>query len=435
MYKKISGELIDFIKNSPSCYHVIANFGAMLEDAGFVRLAENKAWDVKPGGRYYFVRNDSSVIAFKIPEREFVSFQIVASHSDSPTFKVKEKAELGSEGHYVRLNTEKYGGMIYAPWLDRPLSVAGRVIVKKGNRLVAKLVNVDRDLLVIPNMAIHMNRKINDGYVYNPQKDLLPLFACGQAADDFDRIVAEAAKVDAEDIVSKDLFLYSRLPGTIWGGNEEFISSGKLDDLQCAYTSMRAFIDGENPKSVTMCCVFDNEEVGSNTMQGADSTMLSDCMERISFCLGKNAEMHKAAVSGSFLISADNAHAVHPALGEKADPTNRPYINEGIVIKYNANQKYTTDAVSAAVFKEICDRAGAPYQTFANRSDEPGGSTLGNISTAHVSVSSVDIGLPQLAMHSPYETAGVKDTGFMVKALTEYYNTFIEKTEDGVVLK
>lgn len=435
MYKKISGELIDFIKNSPSCYHVIANFGAMLEHAGFVRLLENKAWDVKPGGRYYFVRNDSSVIAFKIPEREFVSFQIVASHSDSPTFKVKEKAELGSEGHYVRLNTEKYGGMIYAPWLDRPLSVAGRVVVKEGNRLVTKLVNVDRDLLVIPNMAIHMNRKINDGYVYNPQKDLLPLFACGQAADDFDRVVAEAAKVDAEDIVSKDLFLYSRVPGTIWGGNEEFISSGKLDDLQCAYTSMRAFIDGENPKSVTMCCVFDNEEVGSNTMQGADSTMLSDCMERISFCLGKNAEMHKAAVSGSFLISADNAHAVHPALGEKADPTNRPYINEGIVIKYNANQKYTTDAVSAAVFKEICDRAGAPYQTFANRSDEPGGSTLGNISTAHVSVSSVDIGLPQLAMHSPYETAGVKDTAFMVKALTEYYNTFIEKNEGGVELK
>lgn len=435
MDKKISAELIDFIKNSPSCYHVAANFGTMLEDAGFVRLAENKSWDVKPGGRYFVVRNDSSVIAFKIPDGDFDNFQIAASHSDSPAFKVKEKAELGSEGHYIRLNTEKYGGVVYAPWLDRPLSVAGRVMIKEGNRLVSRLVNVDRDLIIIPNMAIHMNRKINDGYVYNPQKDLLPLFACGQEEGSFERVIAEAAGVDADDIVSKDLFLYSRVNGTILGSEGEFIASGKLDDLQCAYTSMKAFIEGENPHSITMCCVFDNEEVGSCTMQGADSTMLSDCMERISFCLGKNAEAHKAAVSGSFLISADNAHAVHPALGEKADPTNRPYINEGIVIKYNANQKYTTDAVSAAVFKEICNRAGVPYQSFANRSDEPGGSTLGNISTAHVSISSVDIGLPQLAMHSPYETAGVKDTGFMVKALTEYYNTFIEMTENGVVLR
>lgn len=435
MERKISRDLIDFINSSPSCYHVVANFADMLDAAGFVRLMEQETWNIKPGGKYFTVRNDSSIIAFKVPKADFENFQIIASHSDSPTFKIKENPEIGVEGHYVKLNTEKYGGMIYAPWLDRPLSVAGRIVVKEGNKLVSKLVNVDRDLLVIPNMAIHMNRKINDGYVYNPQKDLLPLFGCGCPEGDFDRIIAEAAGVQADDVISKDLFLYSRVQGAIWGAKEEFISSAKLDDLQCAYTSMRAFLDGGNGSSVTMCCVFDNEEVGSNTMQGADSTMLSDCMERISDSLGKSTQMHKAAVSGSFLISADNAHGVHPSIGEKADPTNRPYINEGIVIKYHANQKYTTDAISVAVFKGICVKAQVPFQSFANRSDEPGGSTLGNISTAHVSVNSVDIGLPQLAMHSPYETAGVMDTSYMLKALTQYYNTFIAKVEDGIELR
>ncbi|MGN0483962.1 MAG: M18 family aminopeptidase [Lachnospiraceae bacterium] len=425
---QITKELLSFIQDSPSCYHVIENFRCMLKKAGFQEVYEQEEWKLKPGNGYFVTRGDSSLIAFRIPDKKFTNFQMIASHSDSPSFKIKENSEICVENKYVTLNVEKYGGMLMAPWFDRPLSVAGKAVVKGKDCLKTKLVSFDRDLVLIPNVAIHMNRKANDGYTYHPQKDLLPLFRTTDAEMTFEKLVAKQLKVsDPSDILATDLFLYNRMPGSIWGAEEEFASSPKLDDLQCAYSSMRAFLESQNAHSVTVCAVFDNEEVGSTTKQGADSTMLSDILERINFCLGRTMEEYQTAIAGSFLLSADNAHAVHPNHPEFADPTNRPQMNRGVVIKYNANQKYTTDAVSAAIFKSICEKAKVPYQSFTNHSDMAGGSTLGNIANAHVSLNTVDIGLAQLAMHSPYETAGVKDTAYMIRAMKQFYATHIEK--------
>ena len=431
MFETATQNLIDFIARSPSCYHVIENFRTMLIENGFTELSETKSWNLTEGGQYFVVRADSSLIAFKIPTCDFNNFQITASHSDSPSFKIKEKEELLVDGHYVELNTEKYGGMMCAPWFDRPLSIAGKAVVRSGNSFETKLVNIDRDLVMIPNVAIHMNRQVNDGYTYHAQKDMIPLFGDETAKGTFLKLVAETIGAEEKDILGTDLFLYNRMPGTIWGAHREFFSSTKLDDLQCAYTSMTGFLEGGNPESVTVCCIFDNEEVGSSTKQGADSTFLSDTLERINGCLNRTPEQYKMAVASSFMISADNAHAVHPHHMDKADPTNRPHMNHGPVIKYNANQKYTTDSVSAAIFKGICEKAQVPCQTFANHSDQPGGSTLGNIANAHVSLNTVDIGLAQLAMHSPYETAGTKDTWYMIRVLKEFYNTHIASEGAG----
>lgn len=431
MYEEKTKELLAFIEKSPSCYHVIENFRQMLTKEGFVELREEQEWELKENGRYFVTRADSSIIAFKLPKKDFKNFQITASHSDSPTFKLKENEEMLVDGHYVELNVEKYGGMICSPWFDRPLSIAGKAVVRTGDRFETKLVNIDRDLVMIPNVAIHMNRQINDGYTYNAQKDMIPMFGDETAAGTFMNTVAENIGVDKDQILGSDLFLYNRVPGTIWGASREFVSSAKLDDLQCAFTTMTGLIAGENPDSVSVCCVFDNEEVGSGTKQGADSTMLSDVLERINECCGRTSQQYKMAIAESFMLSADNAHAVHPHHQDKADPTNRPYMNQGIVIKFNANQKYTTDSVSAAIFKAVCDKSEVPYQTYVNRSDIAGGSTLGNIANAHVSLNTVDIGLAQLAMHSPYETAGVKDTYYMIKAVTEFYNTHIGKNAEG----
>ena len=344
-----------------------------------------------------------------------------------------EKSSLSREEflEYAWEWKEKYGGMICAPWFDRPLSIAGRLVVSEGSRLVSKLVNVDRDLVMIPNLAIHMNRQVNDGYAYNAQKDMLPVFGSLEAKGTFMSLIAEAAGVKEEDILGHDLFLYNRQPGTIWGADETFLSCGRLDDLQCAFSSVKAVIEGENSSSISVAAIFDNEEVGSGTKQGADSTFLKDVLERINDSLGRTREQYLMAVASSFMISADNAHAVHPNHADVADLTNRPAINEGIVIKYNANQKYTTDAVSAAVFKALCKKVQVPVQTFTNRSDIAGGSTLGNISNAHVSLNTVDIGLPQFAMHSPYETAGVKDTCYLIKAATEFFNSCIVAEGNG----
>ena len=356
---------------------------------------------------------------------------------------------MNVEEHYVKLNVEKYGGMLCAPWFDRPLSVAGRLIVKENNRLVTKLINVDRDLVMIPNLAIHMNREANKGYDYNIQKDMLPLYGCGEAKGKFMKQIAEAANVKEDAILASDLFLYNRMKGSIWGACDEFISSPKLDDLQCAFSSLEAFLQSEEPlpsenvqaneqsevdgknvineknvingKSIPVHCVFDNEEVGSTTKQGAASTFLRDTLFRICTVFGMDTQDYFIALSKSFMISADNAHAVHPNHTDKADPVNRPYLNEGIVIKYNANQKYCTDGISAAMFKDICKQVDVPYQTFTNRSDMAGGSTLGNISNTQVALNTVDIGLPQLAMHSPYETAGVKDTEYLLKAAKAFF--------------
>lgn len=434
MYQNVSQELLQFIKKSPDCFHAVSTMGDILMEEGFTELKENEKWQIEQGGKYFVSRNGSSLIAFTIPETEMKGMRIIASHSDSPTFKIKENPEMESEGHYIKLNVERYGGMLCAPWFDRPLSVSGRVIIKDDatGRYVSKLVNVDRDLVMIPNLAIHMNREVNDGYKYNAQKDMLPIYGDITAKDTFMKTIAEAAGVEEDQILGHDLFLYNRQEGTVWGASGEFLSSGRLDDLQCAFASLKGFLAGEKKEYMAVHCVLDNEEVGSGTKQGAASTFLYDTLTRVHESLGMTKEDYLIHLADSFMISADNAHAVHPNYTEKADPVNRPFLNGGIVIKFNANQKYCTDGVSAAMFRDVCRQADVPVQTFTNRSDMLGGSTLGNISNTQVALNTVDIGLPQLAMHSPYETAGVKDTWYLVKAAKAFFDTsFVPEGRGG----
>ena len=419
----VSKELAQFLEGSPSCFHAVENMKKPLLNENFVELQENQKWHIQPGGRYFVTRNGSSLIAFTIPQHGFKGMRIMASHGDSPTFKIKENPELETDGHYIRLNVERYGGMLCAPWFDRPLSVAGRVIIKdpSSGSFISKLVNIDRDLVLIPNLAIHMNREANNGYKYNAQKDMLPLYGDLAAKGTFMQTIAEAAGAAESDILGHDLFLYNREKASIWGASGEFISCGRLDDLQCAFASLKGFLTGDRQEYMAVHCVLDNEEVGSVTKQGAASTFLYDTLTRVHDCLGLTREDYLIHLADSLMISADNAHAVHPNYTEKADPSNRPYINEGIVIKFNANQKYCTDGVSSAIFRDICQTANVPVQTFVNRSDMAGGSTLGNISNTQVALNTVDIGLPQLAMHSPYETAGVKDTEYLIRAAREFF--------------
>lgn len=416
MYKKTAKKLLKFIQKSPTAFQAVEEMSQRLQKEGFKELKEEKHWDLKAGGNYFVTRNHSAVIAFSIPKKPAWKFHIMASHSDSPALKIKENPEMKVEKAYIKLNVERYGGMLLAPWSDRPLSVAGRLIVRKNGEIQEKLVAVDKDLLVIPNLAIHMNREVNDGYKYNVQKDMLPLYSDYDGKGSFMKLMAAEADVAEEDILGHDLFLYDRTPGTVWGANEEFISAPRLDDIQCAFASLEGFLRGERKESIAVHCVLDNEEVGSTTKQGAASTFLKDTLMRINMGLGRTQEEYLMTLADSFMVSADNAHALHPNHTDKTDPVNRPVLNGGIVIKYNANQKYCTDGVSAAIFKDICDRAEVPYQTFVNRSDMAGGSTLGNISNTQVPMKTVDIGLAQLAMHSVYETTGAKDTESLAKA-------------------
>lgn len=430
--QEVNKELLQFLDHSPNAFYAVANMQKELEDAGFTRLYEGCPWTLSEGHGYYVTRNDSAIIAFRIPEGEYQGFQIMASHCDSPVFKIKTNAEIVVDNSYVKLNVEKYGGMLCAPWLDRPLSVAGRVIVQTEEGIATKLVNVDRDLLIIPNVAIHMNRQVNDGYAFNAQVDMLPLFCeQGEEKNQFMQLIADEAGVQVEDILDTDLFLYDRMKGTTLGLHGEFIASGRLDDLQCAFASLKGFLAAELKQSIAVHCVYDNEEVGSGTKQGAASTFLKDTLQRISRAMGRSEEQCLMSIASSFMVSADNAHAVHPNHAEKADPTNRPYMNRGIVIKYSANQKYTTDGVSGAVMRAICKKAEVPYQTFTNRSDMLGGSTLGNISQAQVALNTVDVGLPQLAMHSPYETAGARDTAYLIEAARVLFSSSFEGNGDG----
>ena len=446
-------ELFDFIQQSPSCFHVIENVKKQLTEQGFEELCENKNWQIKEGGKYFVTRNLSSVIAFKVPTKDFKSFHIVASHSDSPTFKIKDHPEQMVKGKYVQLNTERYGGMTVTvggwaktirdlktfgfielndgSWFDRPLSIAGRALVKTETGVATKLLNIDRDLLVIPNLAVHMDRTVNDGMKYNPQVNLLPLYGDAASKDTFNKLVAEACGTAEENIISTDLFLYNRTAPTVWGAHNEYMSCAKLDDLECAFSSLKAFLKGENSQSVSVCAIFDNEEVGSSTKQGANSTFMYDILHRINENLGRTEEQYHTAVASSFMLSADNAHALHPNHPAISDPTNPVYLNEGIVIKHNANQKYTTDAVSSAIFQKMCEEKNVPYQHFVNRSDVAGGSTLGNIANTHVSLNTVDIGMAQLAMHSSYETAGVLDLDYMIAGMEAFYNSAVVAQCDG----
>lgn len=432
MEQEVTRRLLDFLDASPSCYHAVDNLARRLEAEGYERLREAEPWTLRTGGKYYAVRGDSSLAAFRVPGGVPAGFMLAAAHSDSPTYKVREEAEVLSAGNCVRLAVEPYGGMIARSWLDRPLSVAGRLVVRREGGIATQLVNVDRDLLVIPGVAIHMDREVNKGTALKANVDLLPLFAEGKEPGAFRRLIAEEAGVKEDELLTTDLYLYPRTKGTLTGVHEEFVASARLDDLQCVFGCLRGFLAAEDSGSVPVLAVFNNEEVGSGTRQGADSTFLTDVLRRVNGAMGRGEEDWMTALANSFLVSADNAHAVHPAHPEYADPNEAPVLNGGVVLKYNASQRYTTDALSAAVFSQVCREAGVPVQRYSNRADLPGGSTLGNISTAHLSIPSVDIGLPQLAMHSAYEVAGARDTAYLVRAMTAYFGRSFRMGPEGI---
>lgn len=428
---KTTKDLIAFIENSPTAFQCVETVSSMLDAAGFTALSAGDAWTLEGGRGYYLTVNGSALIAFRTPTVAPKSFRVAASHSDSPTFALKYEYESESQGHYLRLNTERYGGMILSSWLDRPLSVAGRIVVRDAEGFSSRSVKVDRDLVLIPNVAIHQNRSVNEGYKYNPAVDLMPLYGEGGAKGKLKETVAEAAGVSADEIVSMDLYLYCRTAGTVWGADDAFFSAPRIDNLMCAYGTLRGFLDAEpadGDAAVSVYAVFDNEETGSSTKQGAGSTVLRDVLTRIAEAFGTDV---RQMLASSFMVSADNGHARHPNHPELSDAQNAPYMNGGVVLKVNASQKYATEALSAALFEEICDRAGVPVQRFANRSDMLGGSTLGSISDTVVPLLTVDIGMAQLAMHSCYETAGTADTRLLVRAMREFYETEVGSRGDG----
>ena len=432
MNHTINQELFQFIKESPTAWHAAESVAERLRREGFTELYESEEWKISAPGKYFVRRGGSSIIALRLPKRDFSGFMIMAGHGDSPCFKIKDMSTVPTVDIYARLNVERYGGMLLASWMDRPLSAAGRLVLRKDGKIITKLVNVDRDLLLIPNLAIHMNRGANDGKTYNINIDMQPLFGGVGTAENLKSIVAQAAEVKEEDILDADLFLYPRTLGTQWGAAGEFISAPRLDDLQCVFGCLQGFIKAEDGESASALCVFDNEEVGSMTKQGAGSGFLKDVLLRVSAALGLAPEERRRNMASTLLVSMDNAHAVHPNHPEFADRMDRPTMNKGIVLKYNAIQRYATDAVSAALFMEICRRAGVPTQRYTNRADLTGGTTLGAIIASHMAVDTVDVGLAQLAMHSAYETAGALDTEYMVKASREFYSSSFRRGPDGM---
>ena len=417
-------DFLTFAGQSPTVYHAVAGLADRLRAEGFHELRETDPWLIDAGEKYFVLRNDAALIAFATPDTGFGAFRIVAAHGDSPAFKLKQHFEDHTREGYLRLNVEKYGGMIMSTWLDRPLSVAGRLILRRGDDLTVRLVNLDRDAALIPNLPIHFNREINSGYAYQPQVDLLPLFGFDGQPQEGSRLleeIADRAGVSCRDILSHDLFLYNRQPASVWGAGDAFFSCQRIDDLECAFAAVEALPRTVPRDTVSVCAIFDNEEVGSASRQGADSNFLYDTLTRLGTGLGASDGEIRAAMAGSRMVSADNAHAVHPNHPDKYDSQNRVFMNQGVVIKHNAAQKYTTDGLSSARFELLCQRAGVPVQHFANRSDIAGGSTLGNIANTHISMETVDIGLAQLAMHSAYETAGTRDLDYLIQALSAFW--------------
>lgn len=422
--------LLDFIERSPVSFAAVLEAESMLAAKGYVRLSFRSNWELTPGGRYYITRNGSSLIAFTVPENPFPGFMIAASHSDSPSFKLKNDCEVAAAEHYLKLNTEGYGGMIISSWFDRPLSLAGRAIVKNGAAFETRVVTFDRDLCLIPNVCIHFNREINNGYKYNKAVDTLPLLSNTTEKGMIRKLVAERLGVAQDAIVSMDLFVINRTRGSVFGADDAFFCAPRIDDLQCAYTTLAALLEADTPKAIPVYALFDNEEVGSETKQGAASMFLYDVLTRVAAHYGRTlSEMLPA----SLMLSCDNGHAVHPNHPELSDAKNAPHLNGGVVIKHNANQRYATDALSEALFAEICARADVPVQHFANRSDIAGGGTLGSISNTRVSMKTVDIGLAQFAMHSAVETGGVKDTDYMVRACKAFYESALSIGESGAI--
>ena len=419
--------LINFIEKSPTAFHAVASCAEMLDSQGYSRLFEGDEWNLEAGKGYYITRNQSSVIAFRIPKGKPRNFMVAASHTDSPMFKVKNESLSSAFEKYAKVNVEPYGGTIFSTWLDRPLSLAGRVVVSSGEKIEAKLINFDRDLLVIPNVAIHLKRDINSGCAYNPAIDLMPLLS-QDAKTDFVAFLANEVGCKKEEVLGYDLYVYNRTPATCIGMNNEFFSAPRIDNLMCAFGTLQGLFNSESENSISVFYSADNEETGSATKQGAGSVFLSDVIDRICESFGID---RRRALASSMLVSADNGHAMHPNHPELSDAKNAPHLNGGVVIKNNAAQKYTTDGISASIFGEICAHAGVPTQQYANRSDMPGGSTLGSIATTLTPMLSVDIGMAQLAMHSAYETAGANDIDHLINASTAFYNTKLTVIADG----
>lgn len=421
--------LLSFIEASPSAFHAVENVKNELKALGFNELCEGEKWCIEKGKGYFVIRGGSSVIAFKVPEDDFSGFMISAAHSDSPAFKLKENPEL-KDKFYVRLGVEKYGGMIDSTWLDRPLSIAGRVLVKSEKGVATHLVDFKEPCALIPNVAIHLNRKANEGVALNASVDLLPFVSLSDEDFSLNEKLSQLIDGEKEDILAADLFLYNCEKGVCWG---DFVSAPRLDDLQCVFASLKAFKEAEAKGSMPVLAVFDNEEVGSSTRQGADSDFMSITLKKLAFSLGLSESDFFRRIANSMLLSCDNAHGVHPNHSEMTDSNHQCRLNGGVVVKFNANQSYCTDALSSAVLKRICEKAEVKTQPYTNRADIRGGSTLGNISGTQLSLLSADIGLAQLAMHSSFETAGSKDTEDMSKLLKEFFETSLKVKPQGEI--
>lgn len=425
-----ANELIDFIYESPNPYHVVASIKKILQENGFLELMEQEAWSIEKGERYFTVKNGSAITAFVAGTGDLSEkgFRMIGAHTDSPGFRIKPSPEIRVDGAYVKLNTEVYGGPILNTWMDRPLSAAGRVALESGDVMnpEVRLVRFRKPILVIPNLAIHMNRNVNAGVELNRQKDILPLMATiseNLESCSFIKAIAEELDIPEGKILDFDLLLYEYEKGCVMGLRDEFISSGRLDDLLMVHAGLKALVaSGESAATKVLVC-FDNEEVGNTTKQGADSALLGTVLERISLSMGMGREDYFRALSKSFMISCDLGHALHPNYAEKCDPVNKPVINRGPIIKISANQSYTTDAISGAVFEGVCRKAGIPLQKFVNRSDERGGSTIGPVTASLLNIHSADVGTAVLAMHSIRELAGIDDYVYTIKAFAEYYAT------------
>ena len=430
MEKKLALELIDFLYDSPSACHGVKATQKILDENGFIEIKETDKWDLQAKGKYYVIKNDSALIAFEVGtgDIEETGFRLIGAHTDVPGFRIKPNPQMVSEGKYVKLNTEVYGGPILHTWFDRPLSIAGKVSLKGESPLKpeTRLVNINKPLLIIPSLAIHMNREVNEGFKINRQVDTLPLL--GLINDKLEKedylmnILAEELQVNKEDILNFELGLYEYERGMLIGMNEELISSGRFDDLWMVYAGVRALTDSkENEATKVMICI-DNEEIGSLTAEGANSTLLNNILERITLGLGKDREGYYRTLANSIMISADLAHAVHPNLGDKHDPTNRPVLEGGPVLKIAASGSYSTDSFNGALFAGVCEAAGVPFQKFVNRSDVRGGTTIGPVTAANLTIPVIDMGAPVIGMHSIRELASVKDNYYTVKAFTEFFS-------------
>ena len=424
-------DLVEFLQESVTPFHAAATAESWLRAAGFTRLEEADYWNLEPGKGYYTTRNGSSVVAWRVPDHAIGGWRIVASHSDSPTWKIK--TDIVENDGCRRLSVEGYGGMIMSTWLDRPLTVGGRVIVKTEDGIESRLVCIDRDLLVIPSLAIHFQRDINKGHTFNPQVDMQPLWGPAGSRTLTD-LVAEELGVDTADILDSDLQLVTRQAPTQIGPDGEFFMAPRIDDLECAATTLLGFLDAAaetDSACAPVWAMLDNEEVGSSSRMGAQSSYLRDVLDRIVDAIPHSGQAMHRAMANSFMLSADNAHATHPNFPQKSDPCAPVRLGGGVVLKYNASQKYTTNAVSGAIFRAICEKADVPVQVFTNRADEAGGSPLGNLQSHTLPIPMADIGLAQLAMHSAVETASVADAEAMTKAVAAFYRVHLRALGDG----